>query len=110
MPYIKKFQRDHLDDAIADLAADVRSAASKHDMPPSRDQLVGVVNYVVTRVVMQSFHVERGQMEYADVNAIVGVLSAVQFEFYRRMAAEYEDQKAHDNGDVPEYDYKIDLG
>ena len=79
-------------------------------MPPSRDELVGVVNHVVTRVVMQSFHVERGKMRYADVNAIMGVLKCVGDEFYRRMVVEYEEQRARDNGDVPEYEYKLDLG
>ena len=105
MPYIVKQQREHLDPIIHRLSTLIREAASKHDMPPSNDDLVGVINYTVTRVVMKAFNVKRGQLRYAQVNAIVGVLKCVSDEFYRRLAADYEIAKEQDNGDVPEYEF-----
>jgi hypothetical protein len=37
---------------------------------------------------------------YANFNEIMGVLSCVAQEFYRRWAVPYEDQKIRENGDV----------
>lgn len=106
MPYPKQAQRDFVDAEIARLVERAR-LASGHGDEPTRDELVGLANYIVTRVLLGVFHVKRGQMRYADVNAIQGVLKCAGDEFYRRMAGEYEDQKAHENGDVPEYDYYL---
>jgi hypothetical protein len=39
-------------------------------------------------------------MPYERLNRAMGVLACVQAEFYRRVAAPYEDQKIAENGDV----------
>jgi broad-specificity NMP kinase len=37
---------------------------------------------------------------YTNVNSVMGVLSCVSAELYRRLAAPYEDRKIKENGDV----------
>lgn len=39
-------------------------------------------------------------LSYATINEALGALSGAQLEFYRRVAAPYETQKAIDNGEV----------
>ena len=41
--------------------------------------------------------------KYSKINAIIGILECIKLELYRRVAAPYEDVKAAENGDVPEY-------
>lgn len=43
-------------------------------------------------------------IKYKHINDVLGVLGAVTAEFYRRVAAPYEDLKIRDNGDVIEPD------
>jgi hypothetical protein len=39
---------------------------------------------------------------YKHINEIIGVLECAKQEFYRRVAAPYEDTKIQENGDVYE--------
>ena len=55
----------------------------------------GNMNYIFTKLLKQCY----GD-SYAEINDALGVISAVQLEFYRRVAVPYEDQKIYDNGDV----------
>ena len=58
----------------------------------------GELNYLITFAVASYF--ERHGPSYAAINDIVGALEGCKLEFYRRIAAPYEDQKIIENGDV----------
>jgi hypothetical protein len=94
MPYIEQAQRHHIDPHIEGLKATVR------DMLVRDDQVDGIVNYVVTRVVSSLLLEGRGVLHYADIARAVTALECAKMELYRKVAAPYEDVKAAENGDV----------
>lgn len=59
---------------------------------------VGVLNYIITRVCL-AYIAQQGK-GYRSINDVVGVLECAKLEFYRRLAAPYEDTKIIENGDV----------
>lgn len=61
--------------------------------------LSGDINYCVTRIVNGVM----GQPNYPKIAVVTGVLENIKQEFYRRLAAKYEDQKIISNGDIKEY-------
>lgn len=90
MPYIKREERksyqQHIE-AIAEL------------IPRERLARPGHMNYVVSLLIDRVY----GQnMRYADHNEVLGFLSGVQQEFYRRKTAPYEDEKISTEGDLSE--------
>lgn len=78
MPYIKKERRYELED---------------WDVPRS----AGELNYELTKKVVEYLG---SAPKYKDFNEVLGVLTAMQLELYRRLVAPYEDDKIADNGDV----------
>ena len=58
----------------------------------------GELNFAITKIV--NLYVRRGGLNYTVLNEALGVLTAVTFELYRRLAAPYEDVKIMENGDV----------
>jgi hypothetical protein len=86
MPYIKKEERPKFETSIQDLAEKVTCA--------------GDINYVVTKIVQ--LYLKKKGKNYANINEIIGALECCKLEAYRRIAAEYEDIKAIQNGDVKE--------
>lgn len=86
MPYIHKDERAWIDALIEPLLEHAAYNAPLTD---------GQLNYVITRILMSN-----GRPGYAGLNASVGVLECVKQEFYRRVAAPYEDKKLQENGDV----------
>lgn len=87
MPYIKQDQRDGLDYRIDLLAGLITSD--------------GQLNYVISRLVARRF----GAIgwSYDLIARAVGALECVKLEFYRRLAAPYEEQAISRNGDIREY-------
>ena len=59
------------------------------------EEVDGEVNYVVTRMLKQIY-----SLRYFHINRAVGVLECIKLEFYRRVAAPYEDKKILESGDV----------
>jgi hypothetical protein len=57
----------------------------------------GELNYVITMLIKNYFN---NKPCYQSINDIVGALEGAKLEFYRRIAAPYEDQKVKENGDV----------
>jgi len=60
---------------------------------------VGELNYLITRIC-DHYSASNG---YKKVNDIVGALECVKAEFYRRIAAPYEDYKKNENGEVYQF-------
>jgi hypothetical protein len=80
MPYIKQGLREGIDEGTMDII-----------MP-------GELNYAITRLLKQ-YLVQHGT-KYQTINDILGALEGAKAEFYRRVAAPYEDEKIKENGDV----------
>lgn len=62
-----------------------------------RPETTGQLNYLLTTVISNYF--DRRQT-YAAINDVLGALEGAKLEFYRRVAAPYEDFKRQANGDV----------
>jgi hypothetical protein len=58
----------------------------------------GELNYCIT-LLAKNYVVARG-MSYNALNDVLGAIEGAKQEFYRRVAAPYEDQKMKENGDV----------
>ena len=79
MPYISETRRIKIDNL---------------DAPEN----AGELNYLITTIILHYIH-EKGN-KYQTINDVVGALEGAKLEFYRRLAAPYEDRKIIENGDV----------
>jgi len=79
MPYISPIRRKELD-----LKFDPKTA--------------GELNYVLTTQLVN--YVFLHGESYQSYNDIMGALEGAKLEIYRRQIAQYEDDKARENGDV----------
>jgi hypothetical protein len=60
----------------------------------------GDLNYVIS-IIVDIYAARIGGLHYAEsINAVIGALECAKLEFYRRVAAPYEDHKQYVNGDV----------
>lgn len=91
MPYISQENRQKLDPIVAELVQTIRN--NDNTLGRFSD---GDVNYVITKVLISLY----GEDSYYVLNRGVGVINAVQQEFYRTIVVPYEDQKRYENGDV----------
>lgn len=87
MPYIEKEDRRRYDVIIDKLVKQLE------------DQPIGHINYVFSRIVWKLFNKIKS---YTFGNSLIGMLSCVAQEFYRRKLSKYEDEKIVENGDLPE--------
>jgi Domain of unknown function (DUF6899) len=87
MPYIDPASRARLQ-AIVDACAQT--------LPP--EVTAGELNYLFTRLALE--FVRRRGLSYQTLNDVRGALHNCASEFYRRVAAPYEDMKIRTNGDV----------
>lgn len=85
MPYILQENREQLDQYIDALIVAIKTQSGR----------AGNLNYSISRLISALY-----DTRYSEINEAVGVLACVQQEYYRRVAAPYEDQKAFENGDV----------
>lgn len=90
MPYIKREQRGRYQSVVTELAGLI--SADRMERP-------GHINYVVSLLLEKVYG---KQLRYADHNEVIGVLSCIQQEFYRRKTAPYEDEKIESEGDLTE--------
>lgn len=92
MPYIEQKDRNKfLEDSkggVIDLLSEVGYKCDN----------AGELNYAFT-VIAQTY-LQRKGLRYQNINDIVGALEGCKLEFYRRIAAPYEDEKINLNGDV----------
>lgn len=61
-------------------------------------KVAGELNYQVTELIVD--YVQRHGLSYQTINDVRGALLNCSDEFYRRVAAPYEDSKIKENGDV----------
>ena len=75
--------------------------------PPST---AGELNYAITKLCDSFVAFRSGderELRYENINEVIGVLACAQDEFYRRIAAPYEDTKLQENGDVYSLEIKV---
>lgn len=87
MPYIQREDRPKYEKVLAELIKILK----EHPV----DQIDGQLNYVITRILKEAY-----PLKYFNINRAVGVLECCKLEYYRRVAAPYEDTKIEQNGDV----------
>ena len=58
----------------------------------------GELNYKITLLLLD--YLDTHDLKYQTINDIMGALEGAKAEFYRRIAASYEDKKIKENGDV----------
>jgi hypothetical protein len=102
MPYIKQEDRIFLDQYIEELASAINTKLPNGYETDNVDvmEFAGEVNYSITRLCCL---VMGKNQTYPKIAIITGVLENVKQEFYRRLAAPYEENKIVQNGDVKEY-------
>ena len=61
-------------------------------------QNAGELNYQITMLLHA--YMDSNGTNYQNMNDVMGALVGAQAEFYRRIAAPYEDIKIQENGDV----------
>ena len=87
MPYIKAGNRKKYENVLERLVKILKT------VPP--EEIDGELNYVVTKILKEIY-----PLRYFHINKAVGVLECIKLEYYRRVAAPYEDQKIEEAGDV----------
>ena len=87
MPYIKVGNRSKYNTVLRELLEILKT------LPP--DEVDGELNYVVTRILKEVY-----PLRYFHINKAIGVLECIKLEYYRRVAAPYEDKKIQESGDV----------
>ncbi len=87
MPYIKTEKRKKYEKTLQELVGILKS------LPP--EEVDGELNYVVTKILKGVY-----PLRYYHINKAIGVLECIKLEFYRRVAAPYEDTKIEESGDV----------
>lgn len=85
MPYIKPEPRAYFEPLLAGISENLPSDA-------------GELNFLLTSIC--DLYLKQKGVKYANLNEVVGVLECAKLEFYRRIAAPYEDGKIAENGDV----------
>lgn len=85
MPYIKLAARNRLQNLL-------------HQVVQTMPSDAGELNYLISRIV--DTYIQVKGKNYANLNEVIGVLECVKQEYYRRIAAPYEDKKIAENGDV----------
>ena len=84
MPYIDPYRRESLDREL--------------DLGLVQIESAGELNYAITKLFIR--YMQCHGLSYSTINDIVGAAEGAKMEFYRRVAAPYEDKKIHKNGDV----------
>jgi len=87
LPYIKSENRKKYEKTLRELVDILKI------LPP--EEVDGELNYVVTKILKEVY-----PLRYFHINKAVGVLECIKLEFYRRVAAPYEDLKIKESGDV----------
>jgi len=90
MPYIKKEQRERINNALDHVIFDVLDD--------------GGLNYAITRICHRWIISHR--LRYFTLVRVMGGLICVMFELYRKVAAPYEDKKRMENGPISDLDAK----
>ncbi len=93
MPYIKQANKLLLNDAINNI----------NDIVLEHGANSGIVNFIINQITSSILTNYGSHLEYQTIQDIIGVFECAKLEFYRRVAARYEDRKINENGDISSY-------
>ena len=97
MPYIKPEGRAFVDSCVNRM---IECLTEENELTDEEFMaIMGEVNYMFSRIITACM----GKPSYAKICMTTGVLENIKQEFYRRVAATYEDNKKVQNGDIIEY-------
>lgn len=94
MPYVNELIRRQVKAPLEGLIEYV------HAQEPSQQD--GTLNYIISELVSRSIKPSSG-WRYHLIHRAYGVFQAAGAEFYRRIAAPYEDKAIENNGDIIAY-------
>lgn len=97
MPYIKPELRNKFDPLIEPLAQKIATESKEET------EIAGNLNYSITTLILRVIKIKFGRVRYWLIALVSGMLKNVSDEFYRRVAAPYEDKKIKENGDIEGY-------
>jgi hypothetical protein len=100
MPYISGKHRQALDPLIEKLAGQIVQEAQGLQYDGA---FAGLLNYVCTRLALKVVRQQFGAMRYWLIAILSGTFKNIADEFYRRLAAPYEDRQIKESGDVDLY-------
>lgn len=100
MPYIAREQRTACDGLIDELAGELVRLATESE---AEGAFAGLLNYACTRLALQVVRRRYGRLRYWLIASLTGVFHNIADEFYRRLAAPYEDRQLAQSGDVDLY-------
>jgi hypothetical protein len=83
MPYIKKENRQDIDDCLNDLEMYIENS--------------GELCYIVYKLMNDLTKVNKC---FKTMSSLISEVECAKLEFYRRVVAPYEDKKIEENGDV----------
>lgn len=89
MPYIARERREVIDHYIEQTLVGVSALG---DIAP------GDLNYIFTKIAGE-YLLAKG-LNYQNINDAIGAFEGAKLEFYRRVAAPYENKKIASNGDA----------
>lgn len=87
MPYIKQAARAQFEEPLKLLMEKLDNTV--------QEDVDGCLNYVITRLLHHVYPIK-----YFYLNRAIGVLECAKLEYYRAVAAPYEDIKRKENGEV----------
>ena len=87
LPYIKTVNRAKYNAVLRELIEILKA------LPP--EEVDGELNYIFTKLLKEVY-----PLRYFHINKAIGVLECAKLEYYRRVAAPYEDKKIQESGDV----------
>ena len=87
LPYILMEDRPKYEESLSALISILK------EQPVER--VDGELNYIITRILKEVY-----PLRYFNINRAMGVMECCKLEYYRRVAAPYEDTKIEQNGDV----------
>ena len=87
VPYIKQYKRNKYEKILQELVKILKA------LPP--EEIDGELNYVVSKILREIY-----PLRYFHINKAIGVLECIKLEYYRRVAAPYEDLKIEETGDI----------
>jgi len=87
LPYIKESRRSKYEKILEELVKILKT------LPP--EEIDGELNYVVSKILREIY-----PLRYFHINKAIGVLECIKLEYYRRVAAPYEDSKIEEAGDI----------
>jgi hypothetical protein len=90
MPYITRDDKLIFDKPLSELL----------DVVLDRGLSNGELNYLITQLGLM--YLDRHGKSYNTISDVVKAMECAKLEFYRRVAAPYEDNKIRENGDVYE--------